>query len=206
MIFVKICGILDLETALVAVEAGADALGFVFAPGRRRIAPETARHIIRRLPREVLTVGVFVDEDPEQVRQIAGYCGLAALQFHGQESPEYCRRFALPVIKALRVGSIAPGGDELARAGTYQVWSLLADTLVPGRAGGTGQTFNWNLLAFRTFPRPLILAGGLDVDNVRRAIATVRPFGVDASSGVETGGRKDPDKIRNFVRQAKEAK
>ncbi|MBE0466799.1 MAG: phosphoribosylanthranilate isomerase, partial [Candidatus Desulforudis sp.] len=125
------------------------------------------------------------------------------LQFHGREPPDYCRCFALPVIKALRVGHTAV--DELDRAGAYQVPYLLVDTLVGDRPGGTGRTFDWSVLASRAFSQPLILAGGLDPGNVRRAITTVRPFGVDVSTGVETGGRKDPLKIRSFVRLAKEA-
>jgi phosphoribosylanthranilate isomerase len=205
MTLVKICGILDADIARAAVAAGADALGFVFAPGRRRIAPEAARSIIRQLSPEVMTVGVFVDADPEHVRQIADYCGLGVLQFHGRESPDYCQRFKLPVIKALRVGSTAANTvvDELDQADDYQVWALLLDTLVPGRAGGTGRTFDWNLLTIRTFSRPLILAGGLHPGNVQRAIATVRPYGVDVSSGVETGGCKDPAKIKSFIDQVK---
>jgi phosphoribosylanthranilate isomerase len=200
--FVKICGILDVDSAHAAVEAGADAIGFVFAPGRRCIAPQKAREIIRRLPPGVLSVGVFVDEEVKTVSKIARYCGLSALQFHGRESPEYCGRFTLPVIKALGVD--AAGRHELDRAGEYaRVWALLVDTRVAGRCGGTGQSFDWHILVSRVFPRPLILAGGLDPGNVRRAIRTVRPFGVDVSSGVETGGRKDPQKIRSFVREVK---
>ncbi|MBE0466871.1 MAG: phosphoribosylanthranilate isomerase [Candidatus Desulforudis sp.] len=202
MTLVKICGIQDADSAHVAAEAGADLLGFVFAPGRRRIAPETARSIVQSLASPVQTVGVFVDEDPAEVQRIADYCGLSAVQLHGRESPAYCRRFTVPVIKALRVGS-TPG--ELDRAVEYPVWALLVDTLVPGQAGGTGRTFDWNLLTARTFSRPLVLAGGLNSANVQEAITTVRPYAVDVSSGVETAGRKDPVKIRDFIKLAKEA-
>ena len=203
MTLVKICGIQNMADAQAAVEAGADALGFVFAPGRRRLAPDTARAIIRRLPPRVLAVGVFVDAKADLVRQIAAHCGLGALQFHGREAPDYCGQFRLPVIKALGVGE---QGHELDRAGDYaRVWALLVDTLVAGRSGGTGRSFDWNILAQHSFPRPLLLAGGLHPGNVRRAIERARPFGVDVSSGVESGGRKDPEKLRQFVTQAKEA-
>lgn len=201
MTLVKICGLLDADTARVAVEAGADLVGFVFAPSRRRIEPEAARRIIATLPPSVLSVGVFVDEEPDEVERIADFCGLGVLQFHGRESPEYCRRFRLPVIKALRVGNTTA---ELDRAQAYQVWMLLADTLVPGHEGGTGRTFNWSLLTDRNLPLPLILAGGLHGGNVQEAITAVRPYGVDVSSGVETEGRKDPAKIRDFIKLAKQ--
>lgn len=204
MTMVKICGLIDLDSALAAAEAGADAVGFVFAPGRRRVAPGTAREIIRRLPPKVLTVGVFVDEDAETVREIAAHCGLGALQFHGREDPDYCRRFRVKVIKAFGVGNGPAVELERAAAG-YPVWSILLDTYSAGRAGGTGRTFDWRLIAPLTFSRPVILAGGLNPGNVRAAVAAVRPYGVDVSTGVETGGVKDPAKIRIFVKLAKEA-
>jgi len=203
MTLVKICGITDLDTARTAADAGADALGFVFAPGRRRIAPDTARAIIRRLPPEVLTVGVFVDEDPETVQGIAAHCGLGALQFHGRESPEYCRGFREKVIKAFGVGNASV--RELERAEEYPVWCLLLDTFSPGRPGGTGRVFDWRLIESLKFSRPVILAGGLNPGNVQAAIAAVRPYGVDVSTGVETGGLKDPAKIRSFIKLAREA-
>ncbi len=203
MTLVKICGITDLDSARAAVDAGADALGFVFAPGRRRIAPDTARAIIRRLPPEMLTVGVFVDEDPEKVQGIVAYCKLGVLQFHGRESPEYCRRFQVKVIKAFGVGKGL--GRELERTEDYAVWSLLLDTCIPGRTGGTGRVFDWKLIESVQFSRPVILAGGLTPDNVQEAIAAVRPYGVDVSTGVETAGLKDPAKIRSFIKLAREA-
>jgi len=203
-LLVKICGITDSDTALAAAAAGADALGFVFAPGRRRVAPETARDIIRRLPPEVLTVGVFVDEDPETVRGIAAYCGLGALQFHGRESPDYCRDFQGRAVKAFGVTRSSAGDLERAAA-AYPVWALLLDTAAGGRPGGTGRVFDWRLVESLKFSRPVILAGGLNPENVQAAIAAVRPYGVDVSTGVETGGVKDPEKIRRFIKLAREA-
>lgn len=203
-LLVKICGITDSDTAMAAAAAGADALGFVFASGRRRVAPETARDIIRRLPPEVLTVGVFMDEDPETVRGIVAYCGLGALQFHGRESPDYCRDFRVQVVKAFGV-TRSSAGDLERDAAAYPVWALLLDTAAGGRSGGTGQVFDWRLVESLKFSRPVILAGGLNPENVQAAIAAVRPYGVDVSTGVETGGVKDPEKIRRFIKLAREA-
>ncbi|HHW42965.1 phosphoribosylanthranilate isomerase [Desulfofundulus thermobenzoicus] len=205
MIRVKICGITDLETALLAAEAGADALGFVFAGSPRYIAPETARRISRALPPFVTRVGVFVDAPLETIREMVHFCSLDAVQLHGQEPPEYCRLLPCRVIKAFR---IEDGGGLPDFAG-YPADAFLVDTAVPGKAGGTGRTFNWQLVAGLNLPRPLILAGGLNPENVGRAVSTVRPYGVDVSSGVERDGRpgiKDPDKIRRFIAAARGCK
>lgn len=195
---VKICGICDIETALGAVEAGADALGFVFAPGRRMITPEKARDIIEKLPPLISRVGVFVNRPACEVTQIASYAGLDTIQLHGGEPPEYCNGLGCRVIKSFPVGS----AGDLERAKDYRVDGYLLDTSVPGLTGGTGMTFDWRLAAgFNA--GPLILAGGLNHENVRKAIELVRPYAVDVSSGVETGGRKDIDKIRQFIRRVK---
>lgn len=200
MVRVKICGIRDREAAHAAVAAGADALGFVFVLGSRRwVAPDTARAIIADLPSFVCTVGVFVDAPVEIVKEIAAYCRLQALQFHGDESPRYCASFDRPVIKALRFR----GPEDLAGIQRYNVQAVLVDAFVPGRAGGTGHTLDWEKLRDLSWNRPLILAGGLTPENVSSAVAAVRPWAVDVSSGVETGGRKDPRKIQAFVRNAK---
>lgn len=196
---VKICGIQDLETARAAVEAGADALGFVFAASHRRVTPEAAREIIAALPPFVTTVGVFVDVPPVVVQEVAAFCRLDAVQLHGTEPPEYCKELNLRVIKAIRVRDAA----SLNGLDAYPVQAVLLDTYVPGTPGGTGKTFDWRLLAGRELRAPLILAGGLTPENVRAAVRTVRPYAVDVSGGVETGGRKDPAKIRDFIRQAK---
>lgn len=213
---VKICGITDMETATAAVAAGADALGFVFAESRRKVAPEAAREIILGLPPFVSAVGVFVDAPLELVREVADYCRLDAVQLHGMESPEYCTQLGLKVIKAFGVrpkeapsSGTAAGAlvseSDLELIDTYRsVSAVLLDTAVPGLAGGTGRTFDWGLLNGKRFKIPLILAGGLTPENVTSAVRTVRPYAVDVSSGVETDGRKDAAKIKAFIKQVKE--
>ena len=196
MVRVKICGIRRLDHALAAVEAGADAIGLNFwRPGRRYVAPETARAIARALPPFVARVGVFVDEDPATIREIAGLCGLDALQLHGSESPEFCRQFDRPVIKSIKVR----GPESLRGLDRYHVAAFLLDTHVSGEMGGTGQTFDWALVAPVRAAGPVILSGGLTPENVAQAIRAADPYAVDVASGVETGGEKDPQKIRAFV-------
>lgn len=195
---IKICGITRLEDAEAAVAAGADALGFLFyLPSPRCVDVDTAAAICRALPPLVTRVGVFVDAAAEFVRETAGRCGLSALQFHGQETPEFCRRFALPVIKAFRVH----GPDSLAELPAYETAAWLLDSFLPGRLGGTGATFNWDLAADAArLGRPVILAGGLTPENVATAVRRVWPYGVDVSSGVESApGRKDAGKLKAFV-------
>jgi phosphoribosylanthranilate isomerase len=201
---VKICGLTRVEDALAAVELGADALGFVFAPSPRRVSPEQARAIIRELPPLVQTVGVFVDEDPERVEYTARYCDLDLLQFHGGESPAYCRGFGRRAIKALRLRSRRelPGVSEYAGA----AGALLLDTLVPGQQGGTGRTFDWDLALEAARYGRIIVAGGLNPENVAAAISAAKPYGVDASSGLEREpGIKDHGKMARFIERAREA-
>ena len=195
---VKICGLRRLPDALAAVEAGADAIGLNFwRPGRRYVPPEVARQIARALPPFVCKVGVFVDEDPDRVREVAELVGLDALQLHGAESPEICAEFDLPVIKSIKVR----GPESLAGLARYRVAGLLLDTHVPGAAapGGSGQTFDWALAARARDAGPIVLSGGLTPDNVEEAIRKARPYAVDVASGVETDGEKDPGKIRAFI-------
>lgn len=199
MIKVKICGIKTLEDGLAAVDAGANALGFVFAPSHRRIKPETARNIISQLPPFITTVGVFVDEDPQVVDHVARYCKLGALQFHGNESIEYCLRFGRQVIKAFRVKD----EKSLAILASYKGLGLLLDSYVPGTSGGTGKTFNWSLAKKAKEYGPVILAGGLNPENISQAIREANPYGVDVSSGVETDGLKDHDKIKKFIEEVR---
>jgi len=200
MIKVKICGLTCVEDTLAAVEAGADALGFVFAEGRRRVTMEQVRAISAALPPFVSTVGVFVDEDLAFVRQVADFCRLDVLQFQGDESPDYCASFSRRVIKGFKVKD----ETSLARLEAYDVTAYLLDSYVAGRSGGTGRTFDWELVKGLTASRPVILAGGLTPTNVSRAIAMLHPYAVDVSSGVEhESGGKDHQKMVDFVRRAK---
>ncbi|MGI9862196.1 phosphoribosylanthranilate isomerase [Moorella naiadis] len=197
MVRVKICGIRDWEEARMVLDAGVDTLGFVFARSPRQIKPEAAREIITRLPPFTTTVGVFVNEPRYSLMEIAFFCRLDVLQLHGDEPPEYCHGLSQRLIKAVRVQNAA----SLKGLEAYQeVQGVLLDAYVPGQAGGTGTTFNWELAqTVPTAGKPIILAGGLTPENVAAAIRLVRPYAVDVSSGVETGGRKDPARITAFL-------
>jgi phosphoribosylanthranilate isomerase len=194
---VKICGLTRLDDALAGVEAGTDALGFMlYSRSPRAVTPEQVRAITRALPPFVARVGVFVDASAEEIRAAIRVAGLDTLQLHGAETPEFCAQFDLPVIKAFRVA------DEsvLAELPKYAVAAHLLDAWSPAAHGGTGTTFNWAIArAAVAAGHRVVLAGGLTPDNVARALAEVRPFGVDVSSGVESApGRKDPAKLRAF--------
>lgn len=199
--FVKICGITTEDDALLAVALGADAVGFVFAPSTRQVAVDRARDIARRLPPDVTTVGVFRDELPDRVVEIVHRASLNAAQLHGHETAEQTRnvRSRVPlVIKAFPAGH--PGLDDIASYGADAV-------LVEGDTPGSGQVFDWRLAegAPKAGHR-LLLAGGLNPDNVADAIRRVRPWGVDVSTGVEREpGRKDPVKLREFIDRARAA-
>lgn len=201
---VKICGLTRLPDALAAVEAGADALGFMFFAGsKRNIAPATAAQIIRALPPFVAKVGVFVNASAETVRATIAECGLDTLQFHGEETPEFCRQFApLKVVKAFRIQN----ADSLKPLPEYAVDAWLLDSYVAGQRGGTGEKFNWDLAAqAKELGRPVILAGGLTPENVADAVQQVWPYGVDVSSGVESApGQKDAGLVRRFVEIVRE--
>lgn len=200
MVRVKICGISDVENALVAAEAGADAIGLVFAPSRRRVTVEQAREIVDALPPFVTKVGLFVDEDPARIEEVADACRLDVVQLHGSESPGFCAALGRTVIKAIRVKDAA----SLAVMDGYRVAGFLLDSYHPEVAGGTGRTFDWDLAEQVSGRYRVILSGGLTPANVTEAIEKVRPHGVDVSSGVETDGRKDPAKIREFVMRVRE--
>jgi phosphoribosylanthranilate isomerase len=213
---VKICGITNLEDACLAVEAGADLLGFIFYPkSPRYVTPEQVKSQILRLRpsaslgtssgqvanrnSQIRFVGVFVDEDLDYVWQVAAQCGLHYVQLHGEESPQQIAALqgrGLGVIKALRVRDASSlAGMERCRPDLF-----LLDTCVHGQMGGTGRTFDWTLALQAKAHGPILLAGGLTPANVAEAVRTVRPWGVDVSSGVEAQpGRKDPDKVRAFV-------
>jgi phosphoribosylanthranilate isomerase len=200
---VKICGITNLGDARAAVEAGADALGFIFFKGTPRyVTPTAAREIIRELPLAILKVGVFVNEPLEELQRIALETGINAIQLHGQETPEFCANLArFEVIKALRVKD----QSTLAELPKYPVSAFLLDSYVPGQLGGTGEKFNWDLaVRAKLLAERIILAGGLTVENIAAAVAQVAPYGVDVSSGVETSpGRKDHAKVRAFIARAR---
>ncbi len=201
---IKICGMTNTEDAVAAAELGADAVGFVFAPSPRQVSAEKAREIIMALPPFIQTVGVFVDEDPERVASIADSCRLDMLQFHGKESPAYCSRFGQRVIKAVRVQD----QDRLEGCSEYSsvVAALLLDTYVPDQYGGTGLTFDWNLALEAKKYAPIILAGGLNPDNVADAISAVKPYAVDSSSGLEKEpGVKDHEKMARFIQTVRQA-
>jgi phosphoribosylanthranilate isomerase len=201
MVKVKICGITNLEDALMAVEAGADALGFVFFRGSPRcISPEQAAAIIRRLPPFVQTVGLFVNEEPATVNSVADQCSLDLVQLHGEESPDYCAAVNRRIIKAFRVKD-ASTLDDLAN---YRVAACLLDAWSPAAHGGTGTTFNWEIAARAAASRSIILAGGLTPENVAGAVATVNPYAVDVSSGVESApGKKDAGLVSSFIRASR---
>lgn len=191
---IKVCGITNLQDALLASRLGADALGFVFAPSPRRITARQARSIVRRLPPFITTVAVFRDQPCAYVNRIASEVGVTLVQLHGDESPAYCRRIERPVIKAFTVQS---GADPtwLGRVmRSYPVCGRLLDA-----GAGEGQTFDWAVI--RTLDCPVIVAGGLNAGNVRRLIGLFQPFGVDVSTGVEaSAGRKDSVKLARFIR------
>ena len=193
---VKICGITNLEDALIAVKLGADALGFIFAPSPRQIAPQKARAIIRAVSPYTKTVGVFVDEAPAKVSEIRQHCGFDWIQLHGDESPAFCKEWMPYAIKALRIKD----ESSLQTGQTYhgKVRALLLDTYCKEMAGGTGKTFNWELaIKIKNQGTPIILSGGLTPSNIAAAIHRVRPYAVDVNSGIESyPGKKDPVLMR----------
>jgi phosphoribosylanthranilate isomerase len=202
-VFVKICGITREDDALLAIAMGADAVGFTFAPSRRQIAPSIARDIVKRLPPEILTVGVFRDEASSRVVDIVNHAGLRAAQLHGHESaetPRWIRQRVPFVIKAFVAGEPA-----LERADTYGADALLIDSPRPG----SGEVFDWSLAEGRPDGQRIILAGGLTPENVGDAIARVAPWGVDVASGVEAEhgepGQKDAHKVKAFIDAARAA-
>jgi phosphoribosylanthranilate isomerase len=200
---VKICGITNLDDALAAVEFGADAIGFVFVPNTPRyIEPAKASEIIARLPPFVTTVGLFVNDLQEHIKQVADQCKLSVLQLHGQEPPDFCLQFDRKVIKAFRVKD----KESLTTLPKYTVSAYLLDTYVKGAMGGTGITFDWRLASDAKKYGLVILAGGLNPENVAKAIQQVHPYGVDVSSGVEAEpGKKNHSKMKDFIAAAKDA-
>lgn len=196
----KVCGITSADDALAAIEYGADALGFVFASSPRQVTPERAARIVAALPPFICKVGVFVDRDIGEVREVMQLCNLDLAQLHGWESPGYCEALAPRVIKSFAVK------DEsvLAVLPPYRVAAYLLDTHDAVLKGGTGRSFDWRIAERAAGYGPVILSGGLTVANVRQAIAAGRPYAVDVSSGVEARpGVKDHAKLRDFIALAK---
>ncbi len=196
--FVKICGITNEADALVAAGLGADAVGMIFAASSRRITSGVARDIVRRLPPEILTVGVFRNERRDRVVEVANTIGLRAVQLHGHESPEDTRWIAERVPSVIK--AFAAGDPALRRHEEYGPVRILVDSPEPG----SGKPFDWERLGAEPIGAPFVLAGGLDHDNVARAIELLQPWGVDVATGVESKpGHKDPVKIRRFIAAAR---
>jgi len=210
---VKICGLSEVAHALAAAEAGADFIGVILAPSKRRVTPEKAQEIVmavKGLDNPPQAVGVFVKASAEEVNRIAEYCSLDWVQLSGDEPWTYTKQLSRPVIKVVRVSRGAPAGDVLDNISLghkilQKDFIVLLDTHVEGSYGGTGQTFDWSLAAQVAGKAPIIVAGGLSPDNVAEVVRRVRPWGVDVSSGVESKGIKDVVKIKEFVLAARRA-
>lgn len=203
MVKVKICGITNLEDALIAAEYGADALGFIFyEQSSRYINPGDARAIIRELPPFVDAVGVFVNEDVDEIRKIKGFTGIDVVQLHGDEIPKICEDLDTKVIKAFRIKGI----EDVGSLAYYKnkVSGCLLDTYSEALPGGTGEPFDWDLATEAKQYGRIILAGGLTPANVSEAVKKVRPYAVDVASGVEERpGKKDHKKVKSFIERAK---
>ncbi len=199
-IFVKICGVTSEEDALLTVTMGADAVGFVFAPSPRQVAVGAVAQITRRLPPDVLTVGVFKDAHPARVVEMVRQAGLREAQLHGSTTPEACAEVAAQVPFVIR--AFSAGDPALAQLSAFQAHAVLLDNAEPG----SGRVFDWRLAEGFPATRRLLLAGGLTPGNVAEAIRQVRPWGVDVATGVESSpGHKDPSKVRAFVHAARQA-
>ncbi len=201
--WVKICGITNLEDARAVVDAGADAIGLNFVPQSKRfVSPVMARHIVEELEDAVEWVGVVANEEPEHLEELRSSIGLDFLQLHGDEPPKALEPLLPRAFKAVAIASSADVKSARAFGGDR----LLVDAKVTGELGGTGQTFDWSLVRGLVEARRVILAGGLTAENVARAVAEVKPWGVDVASGVESSpGRKDPELVRRFVERARAA-
>lgn len=199
---VKVCGTTRLKDALLAVECGADAIGFIFyKKSPRHVSVKTVKEICSKLPPFVHRVGVFVNETADRINRIADRCGLDAVQLHGDESPAFCRKIKHRVIKVVRVKDAA----SLKEMSRYAVDGFLLDTYKEDQWGGTGKVFDWELAARAKKYGPVIIAGGLNPKNVKTVIKKVQPYGVDVSSGVEQSpGKKDSRKVKAFLKAVRE--
>ncbi len=201
MVRIKICGITNLEDALLSIDAGADMIGFVFAPSPRQLTAQKAAKIIAGLPPGIIKVGVFVDSPLAGVTTTLADCGLDMAQLHGSESPDFCRGVGPDrTIKAFRVRDAA----VLQEMKSYRVHAFLLDAYHPAKAGGTGRTFDWDIARNARKYGKIILSGGLNPENVAEAIRTAQPWAVDVSSGVEARpGKKDPEKVTAFIKNCR---
>jgi phosphoribosylanthranilate isomerase len=213
MTTIKICGLSDTESALVAAEAGANLIGLVFAPGRRQVFPEKARQIaeaIHQSKTHPQVVGVFTNSSYQEVNRIVSYCHLDMVQLSGDETWNYCRGVEYPIIKVIHVTPNTTGKAiivevEKGQSVLNKGFTCLLDTKVSGVYGGTGQVFNWELAREVAERFPVIVAGGLTPDNVGKLVKEIKPWGIDVSTGVETNSRKDTAKIRDFIVMARNA-
>ena len=205
MVRVKICGITNPEDASMALRMGVDAIGFIFAQSPRRIDPERAREIIDGLPPFARTVGVFVNETPESIKEIIRFCALDLIQLHGDESPDICAQLMPRTIKSFRIKDPSSLDDLESYVGKTR--AFLFDTYAEEKWGGTGKTFDWDLAIRGKNPGvPVILSGGLNPSNIQSAISTVQPYAVDVSSGIEERpGKKDPVLLKRLMESIKQS-
>jgi phosphoribosylanthranilate isomerase len=195
---IKICGITNLEDASYAAEYGADAVGFNFyVKSPRCVSPKSAKEIIEKIPDGITTVGVFVNHDALEVKKTVEFCGLDLVQLHGDESPEYCRQFPTSML----IKAFSPRDEnDLQKVSSYPVRAILVDAYDPSRYGGTGKRSDWRLAVRVRETHLLIIAGGLNADNIREVIEIVSPHAVDVNSGVESSpGKKDPKKVKAII-------
>jgi phosphoribosylanthranilate isomerase len=205
MVRIKICGITNHEDASMAVRMGVEAIGFIFAQSPRRIDPEMAREIIDGLPPFTRTVGVFVNEAPETIKEIIRFCALDLVQLHGDESPDICARLMPHTIKSFRIKD--ESSLNVLESYVGKVRAFLFDTYAEEKWGGTGKIFDWDLAIKGKNPGvPVILSGGLDPSNIQAAISTVQPYAVDVNSGIEERpGKKDPVLLKRLMENIKNA-
>lgn len=202
---IKFCGCTELADVMMAIETGADAIGMIFAPSPRRITESAAKHIAEHLPPFITPVGVFVDPTREEIGRARDIFPDLVIQLHGNESASFVSSIDGKVIKTIHVAHDASDSSAIERAANEHPRAiLLFDTVAGGKQGGTGVTFPWRTIAPIARERQVIVGGGLTPENVSNCVRTVRPFGVDVRSGIETGSRKDPSKMRAFVQAVKE--
>ncbi|MET3695951.1 phosphoribosylanthranilate isomerase [Bacillus oleivorans] len=199
---VKICGLSDETAVHAAVFNGADAIGFVFAESKRKVDPYKVTEIAKHVPKHVKKVGVFVNEPKEKIDEIAQMCKLDIIQLHGDENEEFAKSISFPVIKAFGISS----EEDLEKVKAYPAEYVLLDSPKGTYRGGNGTSFDWNLLQSADLPQKVIIAGGLKEDNVQSLLNKVTPYMVDVSSGVETDGKKDLEKIKRFIEKVKMTK